>query len=178
MSKITKEGYVILTANNRDELSHDWGGEFYYSEKEANRRCKNLSRIDDDYVFKAAPATITINKNDVENNSCEFGAEEEECYFCGQPRTIEFSEHYTFCPNCSAIYTTMIIQKSNCDHINNESRIPTVVREPWFANDRDKLHIYNRDKLHIYTGQIFRKGVIEYVQRCSICNKQCTVDGW
>ena len=45
----------------------------------------------------------------------------EKCYFCGNNRTIGFKEHYIFCPNCSAIYTFMIVQRKTCDHISDET---------------------------------------------------------
>lgn len=100
---------------------------------------------------------------EVKKNLCEFGIEPEECYFCGQPNTIGFQEHYTFCPNCAAIYTFSIIQESYCDHIDPDKNIPCVDRIPCYKSDRDKVHIVEDDN-----GD----------QRCSICDSICIADGW
>lgn len=59
MSNIIKKGFAILTTSNRNELSHDWGGEFYYSEKESDERCKELNTINGD-IFKSVPAALVI----------------------------------------------------------------------------------------------------------------------
>jgi|GEM_PF-7049265 len=103
---------------------------------------------------------------DEEKDLCEFGIVHEECYFCGQPRTILFNEHYIFCPNCAAIYTNMMIQKSDCDHIKDG--VPVVISNPWFsASDRKlaKTHIYLLDG-------------VSTLQFCSRCNSECIADGW
>lgn len=99
----------------------------------------------------------------IEEDMCEFDTVDEECYFCGQPRTIRFSEHFTFCPNCSAIYTVHILQKSGCDHIKDG--IPFVLRHPWYAGLKD-------DKAYIISS------LHEDKQVCSICGKECIADGW
>lgn len=84
----------------------------------------------------------------------------EKCYFCGKD-AIKFHEHYYFCPECSAIYTYLIVWKSNCKHIKD--RIPTATRPPWYKDVREsKAYIEEVGENH----------------RCSICKKPCSVDGW
>lgn len=78
------------------------------------------------------------------------------CYFCGED-TVRFHEHYFFCPECSAIYTYLIVWSSKCSHI--KEGIPTVLREPWYADLRNKK-AYIKD------------------EKCSICHKECVADGW
>ena len=83
------------------------------------------------------------------------------CYFCGNEETILFHEHYTFCPNCSAIYTDLMIQESNCDHV--KSGVPVALREPWYAKNRNVPFI--------------KEDVLGF-QKCSVCGKPCIADGW
>ena len=99
--------------------------------------------------------------NEEEKDLCEFGIEHEKCYFCGQPRMVLFNEHYYFCPNCSAIYTSMIIQESNCEHIKKDT--PYVSRSTWYGDD-GKPYIHDTDDLK--------------KQVCSICGAECVTDGW
>jgi len=98
---------------------------------------------------------------DEEKDLCEFGIEHEKCYFCGQPRTIQFEDHYTFCPNCSAIYTNMMLLRSGCDHITENT--PCVLNEPWYKSDRQKPYMVE---------------TIEDTKICSICGAKCESDGW
>lgn len=98
-----------------------------------------------------------------EKDLCEFGIVDEECYFCGQPRTIRFDEHYYFCPNCTALYTFFMIKKTKCKHITKDT--PFLLRKPyWHTNMKDKKYIYEDDD-----GE---------TQRCSECNAECIADGW
>lgn len=99
---------------------------------------------------------------DEEPDLCEFGIVHKECYFCGQPRTILFNEHYYFCPNCSAVYTFMIVQKANCEHI--KEGVPCAVREPWYKRNRTKPYILEANDSE--------------QQFCQICQMRCLVDGW
>jgi len=94
---------------------------------------------------------------------CEFSITDEKCYFCGQPKVVRFNEHYTFCPNCAAIYTYLMIQKSNCKHIKDG--IPLLIHMRWVKKDI-KPYIYEEQ---LDDGEI---------QRCSICGKICIADGW
>lgn len=94
----------------------------------------------------------------VKKDICEFGIVNKACYFCGQPRTIRHSEHYTFCPNCSAIYSKMILQESHCKHFDGDQAI-VIELEPCYPEYRDKLYV---DK-----GDI-----------CSICGANVDADGW
>ena len=89
---------------------------------------------------------------------------EEKCYFCDKS-TVRFHEHYHFCPECSAIYTYLIVWKSNCKHIKD--RMPTVIREPWYKELR-----MDDKKPYIVDTKASGK------QTCSVCNKPCTSDGW
>ncbi len=101
---------------------------------------------------------------------CEFGIVYGECVFCNQPRTVEFDKHYNFCPNCKAIYTTMLIQKAGCKHVVDGT--PIAIQEPWNEEDRKgaefirvlRLSTVNPDE----PDQYF----------CSVCSKKCVVDGW
>jgi hypothetical protein len=97
---------------------------------------------------------------------CEFGIVEEECFFCKQPRTVAFNEHYTFCPNCSAIYTFMMIykDKDTCSHITGDE--PTVIKKPIYKSVRDKIHIYKGGD------------VVPNNYHCSYCRNIVYVDGW
>ena len=89
-----------------------------------------------------------------------FAASCEKCYFCNNEETVLFNEHYTFCPNCSAIYTDLMIQESNCEHIKNG--IPVAVREPWYKGSRNVPFIKEEGDM----------------QKCSVCGKLCIADGW
>ena len=89
---------------------------------------------------------------------CEFGIVDRACYFCGQPRTVRHSEHYTFCPNCSAIYSKMILQESHCKHFSEDQAI-VIELEPCYPEYRDKPYI---DK-----GDI-----------CSVCGLNVDANGW
>lgn len=91
----------------------------------------------------------------------DFAISNEECYFCGKKETIRFHEHYTFCPDCSAIYTVSIIQRSGCEHIDRG--VPEVLRAPWYKEARKKPYITEE---------------VEGIQRCSICQATCIADGW
>lgn len=89
----------------------------------------------------------------------EFKIIKKKCYFCDNKRLIKFREHYYFCPECSCIYTYMIIQESHCKH--TKDRIPVVNREPWYKEIRNKAYI-KEGKLQI----------------CSKCGAKCIADGW
>jgi hypothetical protein len=79
------------------------------------------------------------------------------CALCGYIETVPFHEHYTFCPDCSAIYTQMIVQEKNCDHIKDDTVV--VEREPWYKSTREE------------TIYIFEDA-------CSVCKKKAIADGW
>jgi len=89
---------------------------------------------------------------------CEFGIVMKKCYFCDQPRTVRFNEHYTFCPNCSAIYSTMILQESHCEHFEGDQAI-VIEFEPCYPEYRDKPYIACGDT-------------------CSVCGVNVCADGW
>ena len=95
-----------------------------------------------------------------EEDLCEFGIVEEQCYFCGQPRTVSFNEHYTFCPNCGCEYTNFMLKKANCAHITKDT--PTALMEPWFEKFKEKVYL-REDK----------KGLF-----CSKCWVMSEADGW
>jgi len=92
-----------------------------------------------------------------EKDLCEFGIVKKKCYFCDQPRTIRFNEHYTFCPNCSAIYSEQILQVSHCKHFSGDSAVVIKV-EP--------SHIEGK-KPFVMKGDI-----------CSECSVNVWADGW
>ncbi len=83
------------------------------------------------------------------------------CYFCNTEEIINFREHWYFCPQCSAIYTHMILHKAGCKHVNNKA--PVVTTDCWFRNDR-------RAKIFIKENR--------YGQVCSTCGEACEADGW
>jgi hypothetical protein len=99
-------------------------------------------------IRKRWEATITIRK---------------ECYFCGNPTTVRFHEHYTFCANCSAIYTFMVVHEHNCIHIG--AGTPVVSHPPWYETDKSWIYEYEEDD----PGVFFK---------CSVCHADCEVDGW
>ncbi|KKM80503.1 hypothetical protein LCGC14_1339270 [marine sediment metagenome] len=88
---------------------------------------------------------------------CEFGIVKRKCYFCDQPRTVQFDEHFIFCPNCSAIYSEQILQESHCKHFSGDSAI-VVEFEPLF---------YPAKKPYVVGGDI-----------CSECGTNVWADGW
>lgn len=90
-----------------------------------------------------------------------FTITENKCYFCNAKETIHFNEHYRFCPECSAIYTNMLVQRSGCKHVNNTT--PVVTTDCWFAKDR-------RAKVFIKYNS--------WGQVCSKCGEECYADGW
>lgn len=87
---------------------------------------------------------------------------EKPCYFCGNERTIGFGGHYIFCPNCSAIYTFMILWDA-CSHAADA---PVLIRYPWFD---DKLN-----KPFIYAALLDD----QYPYRCSECDAIIVAEGW
>lgn len=96
----------------------------------------------------------------INRDSHDFAIVPKKCYFCGKEETITFNEHYTFCPDCSAIYTKLMIQESDCDHVKDG--VPVAIREPWYASCRNILFIKENDD----------------EQKCSVCGKPCIADGW
>ena len=85
----------------------------------------------------------------------------EKCCFCGSDDIVWHNEHYTFCKNCTAIYTHSMLQKTNCSHITEDS--VCVDRPPWFRNARESVpYIKETDN-----GQF-----------CSVCGKKVIADGW
>ena len=113
-------------------------------------------------------------------NLCEFGIVQKECYFCEQPNTILFDEHYTFCPNCSAIYTFSMIQSSNCEHVTPDKRVPCVDRRPsHIINEWVDGGLIRRppgaEKAYIYESTYYDH---QGLQLCSICRTKCLADGW
>lgn len=93
--------------------------------------------------------------------SAEFGVEKKACFFCGQPETVGFNEHYTFCPDCSAIFTKMSIEKG-CKHIHRSAVV--VIRAPWYRSVREsaKPHV-----LETESGNV-----------CSVCREEIIDSGW
>ena len=91
----------------------------------------------------------------------EYALVEEKCFFCNSEETLAFSEHYTFCPECTSIYTIMIpIQKCEC--LLDTS--PTVTREPWYKEIRDNAKPHIIEDVHR--------------QKCSVCDSTVIYDGW
>ncbi len=86
------------------------------------------------------------------------------CYFCGHKETLSFREHYTFCPECSAIYTNMIVIRG-CDHIKNDATI--ALRKPWY-------HDMMRGKSFVVAGSI-GAGIRDH---CFECKAEIVADGW
>jgi len=86
------------------------------------------------------------------------------CYFCGQPRTLHTNKHYIFCPNCMSLYTYMLVQESNCEHIKDG--VPTLRHEPHSKYTKGKIYVYED-----HEGEW-------YLNRCSICRTDCDVGGW
>jgi hypothetical protein len=79
------------------------------------------------------------------------------CKFCGSENIVDVHEHYTFCTECTALYTKMILEKSNCKHISDSSI--TVERPPWYKKARESIaYIFN--------------------YKCSVCGKDAIADGW
>ncbi len=91
-----------------------------------------------------------------------FTITENKCYFCNAKETILFNEHYRFCPECSAIYTNMLVLEIQCIHLNIRS--PFVTRDCWYVKER-------RAKAYIKPGH-------DGAQICSWCGTECYADGW
>ena len=84
------------------------------------------------------------------------------CYFCEEQQLILFSEHWTFCPGCSAIYSRMVLVKTTCEHIHEG--IPVVENNCWFP-------VYREMKTYIKCFEHDK-------QECSVCGATCYADGW
>jgi len=80
-----------------------------------------------------------------------------QCKFCLSYDIIVFHEHYTFCKECAVIYTELIVQETNCEHITDNTI--TVDNECWYK---------------------FRRKSIPYIYKdaCSVCGKKAIADGW
>lgn len=88
---------------------------------------------------------------------CEFGTVKEPCFFCGQEETIRHSEHYTFCPDCTAIYTRMSIEKG-CEHLGRGT--VWVTRYPWYKRIREtaRPHVKPDDRCNVCDSPILEGG--------------------
>lgn len=91
--------------------------------------------------------------------------ETEVCFFCGSKNTVLFSEHYTFCKECTAIYSEMIVIEKHCKHIGETAVVAE--REPWFRSLRQEI----REKK---LGYILEGNS----GRCSVCQSITIADGW
>ena len=88
------------------------------------------------------------------------------CPFCKQETTVGFNEHYHFCPNCTAIWTSMIVVRG-CKHlIKNKSALFTE-RESWFK----KTHKNDSAPYAFEAGGMGNRF-------CSKCRAQVILDGW
>lgn len=89
------------------------------------------------------------------------------CFFCGISQTVQFDEHYTWCPCCRAVYTYMIIRERGCDHIPG--------REP----DNCPVLVEMPRALEVLEGKTYIEAN-EFGERqyCSVCGKTCVADGW
>jgi len=112
------------------------------------------------------PKNLYNSKKD----KCEFGISEEDCYFCGQPRTILTNEHYTFCPNCMALYTFMLIHGSECNHVVGGT--PVLLSSIYKITNANKPHIFEDHE------DLYSEGDPGVIYRCSKCLAQCHADGW
>jgi len=92
----------------------------------------------------------------------EFETQDSPCYFCDHPQTVGFKEHYTFCPNCIAIYTVMIVHEAKCEHV--KAGTPVMIRSP-------DAPVAIEDKEFFYST---RDG--QY--RCATCDAESVVAGW
>ena len=97
--------------------------------------------------------------------SFEMEEEVRECFFCKSREVISFKEHYTFCMECTAIYTECIVVESNCEHIKENAIIAE--REPWFFDWRQNLC---KKEIGYVVG--------DSSGRCSVCNAIAIADGW
>ncbi len=79
------------------------------------------------------------------------------CKFCLSEDLIPVHDHYIFCANCTAIYTSMILISKSCEHINDGSI--SVDRVPWYKELRQTFPYIIDDK-------------------CSECGKEAIADGW
>lgn len=91
-----------------------------------------------------------------------FAVVEGKCHFCNEVELIRFGEHYIFCPNCSVIYTTMVLQSTSCEHIKEYT--PAVSNDSWFPKYRE-MRTYIKYKSYDD-------------QKCSVCGAPCEADGW
>lgn len=85
----------------------------------------------------------------------------EKCPFCKSEDVVSFKEHYSFCKECTAIYTSSAVVEKNCEHINKESVI--VERPPWYKKDRDSV------------AYIIES---EDIAKCSVCGAEVELGGW
>jgi hypothetical protein len=92
-----------------------------------------------------------------------YGFTEKECYFCGHGELFATNEHYYFCPDCMALFTFLIIQKS-CKHI--KYGMPVAFHSPKYKAAKKKLHI----------RRTFQSGPWDWC--CSYCGGECLADGW
>lgn len=91
-----------------------------------------------------------------------YGTVKEQCPFCKYEETFVFAGHYTLCPNCSAIYTEMMVVEG-CEHHKDSALV--VSREPWFTEIREKARVET-------------PYVLEDRMLCSKCYKPVNADGW
>lgn len=125
--------YSVGASDGDSEYTHyctnggDTGKRFFVVEPEKY----NLHKIEfnlDQLNGKNVSVTIDSEGHD-------FGLCNSPCYFCGYQVTLSFNEHYTFCPDCTAIYTECVVEKG-CSHIVDHGVF--VTKYPWYKSVREK----------------------------------------
>ena len=122
----------------------------------------DLSLAKDSKRYREKKFIITNKAKDPITVELECGLLERECPFCKCKGTFGFKEHYYFCPNCTAIYTYCMLQKSNCKHMIRD--IPIAEREPWFPKVREES---------VYVKELTKKTTA----KCGLYNYRCS-DTW
>ena len=90
--------------------------------------------------------------------TAECGFIKEPCPFCKEEETLRFNEHYNFCPNCTAIYTDMMVERS-CEHFDKDALV--VTREPGLRGLKYDVTFIDANS-----------------QRCNKCKTLCNLGGW
>ncbi|MGD9158304.1 MAG: hypothetical protein PVG39_07860 [Desulfobacteraceae bacterium] len=88
------------------------------------------------------------------------------CYFCDSEDIVIANEHYTFCRNCMALYTFMIVHEKDCDHINQGC--PLAMHEPVYKSVREGKPYIAKERVEENRSETF----------CSKCCAYVYVDGW
>lgn len=161
--KIDREEKGFALTLPLTEYDHNVDDDVDYCYIVWKKKGKHYTQIAE-FINKKDANDFFMKKVEPELCGCGLNFTETPCYFCDNLRTINFNKHYTFCPRCSVIYTTMKKIRRACPHIKDDT--PEVLRFPWYN------HMSHKFKVHLVVNEKLN------TKRCSLCDATSETDGW